>query len=407
MHLHLDAIGGVAGDMFVAAVTDAFPHLRPGMLEAVRGAGLPEDITCTFEPHNDGVLDGSRFLVGIPTNLFGPQLHGHRPFADIRAGINASSLDEEVKVRAIDIFQRLAEVEARIHGSTIDEIGFHELGGWDSIADMVGAAYLITQLKISSCSVSKLPLGSGRVKTSHGPLPVPVPAVAQLLEGFDFIDDGIAGERITPTGAAILRHLDAKQGARQGARLGRTGYGFGTKRFPGLSNVLRVLSMVTNDATTTEQIGRITFEIDDQSPEDLAIGLDRIRDVAGVVDVIQLAAFGKKGRMGVQIQVLVQPASLDAACEACLKETTTLGVRHEIIQRKTLARSFAQVQSGPHSVRVKLADRPHSRTAKVESDDIQAAAGDHAARESLRQSATTIALTHATPSPRKAGRGPG
>ncbi len=392
MHLHLDAVGGIAGDMFVAALTDAFPRLRAGLLETLRKVGLPEEIRCAFEAHNDGVLTGSRFLVEIPKKLIGAASHAHTPFSEIKARINASSIAPLVKERSIDIFHRLAEVEARIHGAIVDEVGFHELGGWDSIADMVGAAYLITQLKVQRCTVSKLPLGSGRVRTSHGPLPVPVPAVAQLLEGFEFIDDNIAGERITPTGASILRHLDAKQSARKSGRLGATGYGFGSKRFAGISNVLRVLVLQESDATQSEQIGRITFEVDDQSPEDLAIGLDRIREQPGVVDVIQLAAFGKKGRMSIQIQMLVQPSSLDAVCEACLKETTTLGVRHEIVQRKTLSRTHTSVDAGGQTVRVKLAQRPHTRTAKIESDDVRKVAGGRDERDSLRQLASARAL---------------
>lgn len=392
MHLHLDAIGGVAGDMFAAALTDAFPGLRAGLLETLRQVGLPAEIACGFEAHNDGVLSGSRFTVAIPKRLIGESSQAHTPFADIKSRINASSIDAQVKERAIDIFQRLAEVEAKIHGTTIDEVGFHELGGWDSVADMVGAAYLIDALKVKSCTVSKLPLGSGRVKTSHGPLPVPVPAVARLLEGFDFIDDAIPGERITPTGAAILRHLGAHQGTRKGGHLSHTGYGFGTKRFAGISNVLRVLVLEETSSAPSKHIGRITFEVDDQTPEDLAIGLDRIREMAGVVDVIQLAAFGKKGRMSVQVQVLAQPSCVDAVCEACLKETTTLGVRHEILQRVTLARIQTSVQAGGNSVRVKLAERPQGTTVKTESDDVRKVAGNRAERDSIRKVASLRAL---------------
>lgn len=392
MHLHLDAIGGIAGDMFVACVTDAYPELRPGLLEAVRLAGLPEQIACGFQAHNDGVLTGSRFMVDIPQRLIGSVAEHHTPFSEIRARIQRAALDAEVKTRAIDIFHRLAEVEAGVHGSTVEAVGFHELGGWDSIADMVGAAYLITQLKVASCTVGKLPLGAGRVKTSHGPLPVPVPAVATLLAGYEFIDDGVAGERITPTGAAILRHLDARQDSRRSGRLGRTGYGFGTKRFPGLSNVLRMLALEVGGVDAADQIGRITFDVDDQSPEDLAIGLDRLRELPGVVDALQSVAYGKKGRLTIQVQVLASPAQLDAVCEACLRETTTLGVRHEIVQRRTLPRDFSTVTALGREVRVKLARRPDGvTTAKAESDDIRAQAGAHD-RQDLRDSATTQAL---------------
>ena len=121
-------------------------------------------------------------------------------------------------------------------------MSFHELGGWDSIADIVGAAALIAALPGATWSVSTLPLGRGRTKTAHGLLPVPSPAAARLLEGYEFVDDGLAGERVTPTGAAILKHLNATQSAQRiPRRLLRSGYGFGTKVFRGISNVLRVL----------------------------------------------------------------------------------------------------------------------------------------------------------------------
>lgn len=393
MHLHLDAIGGVAGDMFVACVTDAWPDLRPGLLEALRRVGLPEEIRCGFEAHNDGVLTGARFLVDIPQRLVGAVAQQHTPFSEIRRRIEDAGLDAAVKARAIDIFQRLAEVEAGIHGTTVEEVGFHELGGWDSIADMVGAAWLIHALGVKTCSVSRLPLGAGRVKTSHGPLPVPVPAVATLLQGYEFVDDGVGGERITPTGAAILRHLQAKQDMRRAGRLGRTGHGFGTKRFPGISNVLRVMMLEEAVAADADQIVRITFDVDDQSPEDLAIGLDRVRATPGVIDVLQSVAYGKKGRLTIQVQVLAQPASLDAACDACLQETTTLGVRHELVQRRTLRRSHASVPSQAGSVRVKLAERPRGgTTAKAESDDVRDLAGVRVEREALRQRTAAQAL---------------
>lgn len=391
MHLHLDAIGGVAGDMFVASLTDAFPDLRPGLSAAVRAAGLPEEIRCAFEVHNDGVLSGSRFRVEIPERLVGHHAVGHTAFAEIKRRLESAALDDEVKQRAIDIFHRLAVVEAGIHGTRVEEVGFHELGGWDSIADMVGAAWLISQLKISSCSVSKLPLGSGRVKTAHGPLPVPTPAVSQLLAGYEFVDDGVGGERITPTGAAILCHLLARQSGARAGRLGKSGYGFGTKRFSGISNVLRALVLEQTEIAANDRIGRITFEIDDQTPEDLAIGLDRVRAHEGVVDVLQSPTFGKKGRMLVQVQVLVHPAHLDAVCEVCLTETTTLGVRHEVLRRRTLTRTFSEVEVEGKMVRVKLAHRSQGVTAKPESDDMRSA-GDQRQRAALRATAQARAL---------------
>ena len=405
MHLHLDAVGGVAGDMFIAAMLDAFPDLRDGMLLAIRAAGLPEDISCRAVEHRDEVLTGLRFLVeGAPYRphdrglALQEERHRHTPFREIRARLERSTLGAGVKRRAVHIFTLLAEVEGKVHGMPAEEVSFHELGGWDSIADMVGAAFLVDALEPSTWSVSALPQGSGRVKTDHGWLPVPTPATALLLRGFELIDDGLPGERVTPTGAAILKHLDAAPGNAaqhrwEPRRLLRTGTGFGTRTFQGLSNVLRVL--VSEDAAEpagSDRVAHIAFEIDDQTPEDLAIALDRLRAHPAVLDVLQVPAFGKKGRITTHIQILAEPEDLNGVSEACFSETATLGLRWQLVERRVLERSQAKVNVDGRSVRVKIAQRPGAPTAKVESDDLLSVKGGRAERDSTRQAAERAGL---------------
>jgi uncharacterized protein (TIGR00299 family) protein len=396
MHIHLDAIGGVAGDMFVAAVLDAFPDLRDGMLGAIAAAGLPSGIVCRVVEHRDDVLTGLRFLVEEPayrerevgSRYLGPVEHRHIPFREIRARLESASLSAGVKRRAVAIFTALAEVEGKVHGMATEEVTFHELGGWDSVADMVGAAFLIDALA-ATWSVSALPKGNGRVQIDHGWLPVPTPATTLLLQGFEVFDDGLAGERITPTGAAILKHLGAVQTSdRRPRRLLRTGTGFGTKTFPGLSNVLRLL--VFEDATSTlaaDRVARVEFEIDDQTPEDLAIGLDRLRAHPSVIDVLQMSAFGKKGRMAAHIQILAEPDNLESVFEVCFAETTTLGLRWQLIERRILERAHETVEVDGRSVRVKTAQRPGAVTAKAESDDLLSLKGGRVEREGVRRAA--------------------
>lgn len=397
MHIHLDAVGGVAGDMFIAAVLDAFPELRDGMLEAIRCAGLPEAVHIGFAEHRDHALTGLRFRVvepGEPGALAGAGHHPHTPFAQIRAQLQACALAPAVKQHAIGIFTLLAGAEAKVHGKTVDTVSFHEVGEWDSIADIVGAAWLIEALAPASWSVGALPLGRGRVKTAHGWLPVPTPATVLLLEGFEFADDGLDGERITPTGAAILRYLDCAQARSDGARkLQRTGTGFGTRTFPGLSNVLRLLSF--EDATVRgggDEVAQILFEIDDQTPEDLSIALDKLRAHPSVLDVLQTPAFGKKGRMTMRIQVLAEVADLEAVFDACFNETTTIGLRYQMLRRRKLARSATTVEAGGRTMRVKLAQRPNRVTAKVEADDLLNVNGGRAGRSALKAEAELSAL---------------
>jgi len=396
MHIHLDAIGGVAGDMFVAAVLDAFPDLRDGMLGAITAAGLPSGIVCRVVEHRDEVLTGLRFLVEEPayrereagSRYLGPAEHRHIPFREIRARLQSANLSAGVKQRAVAIFTALAEVEGKVHGMATEDVTFHELGGWDSIADMVGAAFLMDALD-ATWSVSALPKGNGRVQTDHGWLPVPTPATTLLLQGFELFDDGLAGERITPTGAAILKHLAAAQSRdRAPRRLLRTGTGFGTKTFPGLSNVLRLL--VFENATSAlagDRVAQVEFEIDDQTPEDLAIALDRLRAHPAVIDVLQMSAFGKKGRMSAHIQILAEPDNLESVFDVCFAETTTLGLRWQLIERRILERAHETVDVDGRSVRVKTAQRPGALTAKAESDDLLSLKGGRVEREGVRRAA--------------------
>jgi hypothetical protein len=396
MHLHLDTLGGIAGDMFIAAVLDAFPDLRDDMLLAIRAAGLPDEVSCSVVEHRDHALTGLRFVVeehwreapSASHKHLLPAHHHHAetPFARIRESLDSSALAPEVKRRAIAIFSLLAQVESEIHGMPAHEVTFHELGSWDSIADIVGAAALISALPGATWSVSALPLGRGRTKTAHGPLPLPSPAASRLLEGFEFIDDGLAGERVTPTGAAILKHLGATQTAdRTPRRLLCSGYGFGTKTFPGISNVLRVLAFEdAKPQTGSEHVALIAFEVDDQSPEDLALALDHLRAHPAVIDVLQMPAFGKKGRMTAHIQVLAQPEGVEQVIEACFSETATLGLRTQFVERRVLPRRHETVEVDGRRLRVKVAERPGSPTVKVESDDLRTLPG-RAARDRARR----------------------
>jgi uncharacterized protein (TIGR00299 family) protein len=311
-------------------------------------------------------------------------------YVEICRKLEATDLDRAVCVRALAILGHLAEAEAQVHGRPIEKVHFHELADWDSIADVVGAAYVIEALG-ASWSCAPLPLGGGRITTSHGPLPVPAPAVALLLQGVAVIDDGIEGERVTPTGAAILRHLGATPGLPDGPwRMTATGIGFGTRRLPGISNALRVLAYEqAAGARADDRIAVISFEIDDQNPEELALGLEALRALEGVVDVIQVPAFGKKGRMASQVQLLARPERLDAVIEACFAETTSLGLRWRIEPRAVLSRTRHTVGE----VAVKVATRPDgTRTAKAEADHIGTGPGGQAGRAGRRRRAEALAL---------------
>ncbi|MDP7345024.1 MAG: LarC family nickel insertion protein, partial [Alphaproteobacteria bacterium] len=327
--IHLDAVGGVAGDMFVAAMLDAHPGETDGALAAVRAAGLPQSVDLRVVPHQDDILTGTRFEVVLPADNGAEE---HMPFRTLRARLADAELTAGTLARTQDIFARLAAAEGAVHGVAAEEVTFHEVGAWDSIADIVAAAHLIEQSGAARWSVSSLPMGAGSVKTAHGDLPLPAPAVVELLKGFSLHEDGRKGERVTPTGSAILAHLNPdNSGLHPPERLAECGIGFGTKVFAGISNVLRVLEFEgTGGGIGEDQIAVLRFEIDDQSPEDLAVGLDKLRAHDGVLDVVQSPAFGKKGRITAQVQILTRMHAREAVIAACFSETTTLGLRWEI-----------------------------------------------------------------------------
>ncbi|MET3523825.1 LarC family nickel insertion protein [Mesorhizobium abyssinicae] len=418
MHIHLDVLGGIAGDMFVAAMLDAWPDLAEIVHQNVRLAGLKDDVEAMVRPYDDGVLTGSRFDVtkmGSEQEAARPHAgqhahghthghaherddhdeargqhnhedvrnehHHHTHWRDLRAMLEASCLGEAVKRAATTIFHELALAEAVVHGSHVDDVAFHEVGNWDSIADIVAAATLIEAVGEASWSVGLLPLGRGWVETDHGRLPVPAPATTLLLRGFAFHDDGRVGERITPTGAAILRYLSPSTSIGSSPLvLDRTGIGFGTRRLSGMSNVLRVLAFSDQEAAQ-ERVGIIQFEIDDQTGEELAVALDNIRSADGVIDVTQTPSFGKKGRMLASVQVLTRTDAIETIAALCFEQTTTLGLRRRTEARMILPR---QAITTSDRVRVKLADRPGGRTAKAEMDDVQALRQSHKARAELR-----------------------
>jgi len=373
MHLHLDLVGGISGDMFIAAALDCFPDMANELSSQIDQAGFPDLVRLESAPFNDGVLSGFKFNVIAAADSDG---HHHRHYSDIKSLLSQSKLDQDTKRVALGIFKLIAEAEAAIHDKAVEEVAFHEVGAWDSIADIVCASYLINRLRIESCSCSALPLGGGQVKTAHGMLPVPAPATALILKGFEFVDDGISGERITPTGAAILKFLSP--GQRPPGRLVSQGFGFGNKQFPGISNTLRILVMEPMESKVSadekhwesETIHQLEFEIDDQTPEQLAAAITRLQGMTGVLDIVQYGVYGKKNRLSHAVRVLSDGQAIDQLVSHCFSLTTTLGLRHSQPERHLLRRETANITIGDKAYRVKIAARPGGKTVKTEMDDL-------------------------------------
>ncbi len=390
--IHLDLVGGIAGDMFVAALADTFPELAQTMIEGMANFPQSSNGTVKFVKHHDGVLKGLRFDAiehdSHPHHHDGHSHdHGHIQYVHICTLLKNSNLKTEVISHALNLFSLLAKAEAQVHGIEPDEVSFHEVGAWDSIIDFVAAAYLIDALGSIEWTFSALPIGGGTVKTAHGLLPIPAPATAILMKGIPVVDDGIQGERVTPTGATIVKYLLSISIPDQSLSTSIVSYGngFGSKKLANISNVLRCLAFeASEEAIHDEPISTITFEIDDQASEDLAIGIDTLRQCPGVIEVYQGSLFGKKGRMLMQVQILVKPDALESVCAQCFVETSTLGLRIAKLERKILSRS--EVSLDQPKTRVKIAKRPNNEvTAKAEISDIAAISSSASQRSMNKQ----------------------
>ena len=393
--IHLDAVGGVAGDMFVAAMADALPQVQARVLADVRAVAPPGVTTVELAEGMSGAIRALRFRVGSSPDAADHRRrhddverhHKHDPhgvgsYTEIMARIAAAALAPGTAQHAEAILTILGEAEARIHNVPLANVHFHEIADWDSLADVVGAGSVIAALGDAVWTVSDLPRGGGLAQTQHGLLPVPAPATVAILSGYRWRDDGVGGERVTPTGAAIVRHLATISRDFGVRRLVATGTGAGTRELPGMPNILRALVFETDAGSQAcDRVAVVSFDIDDMTGEELAEAAERIRQCDGVLDVSMGAAVGKKGRPLTWVRVLAREDALDSVSQTCLLQTSSLGLRWRIEERVVLAREERRRSDG---MRVKVATRPDgSVTMKVESDDLREARdlGDRRTRQ--------------------------
>jgi uncharacterized protein (TIGR00299 family) protein len=382
-HIHLDAVGGIAGDMFVAALLDAFPDLRSRVLADAR-AVLPAGYEGQLRETRSGILRGLGFgLAGEALRRDHGHGHDHRHsaggFLNMVGRIRTAALADGSAEQAVAILTLIAGVEATIHQVPIEEVHFHEIADWDSLLDVVAAGSIAAALPAARWTVSPLPRGGGLAKTQHGLLPVPAPATTALLTGFAWRDDGVGGERVTPTGAAILRHLVGPDGSGFGTgsshaeRLVSIGTGAGTRTLPGIPNVLRALVFEAAPAPTAlERIMILSFEIDDMTGEEIGVAADRLRTVEGVLDLSIGQVQGKKGRLMQSFRLLVGPDQVDAVIERCFLETSTIGLRVAEEQRVVLPRRLKRAEANGIEIGIKTVERGGGTTTKAESDDLTA-----------------------------------
>lgn len=346
--LYVNCAAGIAGDMFLAALTDI-----SGDEEYLRAelAKLPlTGYSIKLFRDARGGISGLRF------DVTADDAHPHRHLGDIRKIIAESGLPARVKAEAARAFTLLAEAEAKVHGADIESVHFHEVGAVDSIIDLTGAMIMLDRMGWPEVVFSPLNVGSGTVRCAHGVLQVPVPAVAELLKGVSVYSEGEPMERVTPTGAALVKALGAAVSpVMPRGKIEKTGTGLGSRdgHFP---NALRVISLEADDGTPYchEQCVELCANIDDMTPQDLSAVMERLFE-EGALDVWFESIQMKKNRPAVKLCCLGAPDSRGRLTQTILRETTTLGVRARVAERYTLERRVDEFETPLGAVRIKSA----------------------------------------------------
>ncbi len=356
---YLDAFSGISGDMTVGALLHLGLPLER-VREAIASLALA-DVTVTTEPVSRSGIAATKFHVRVagehPDGAAGhAHHHGHRRYSEIRDLLAGSALPAPVRTSALTIFRHLAEAEGRVHGVAAEAVEFHEVGALDAIVDVVGAALGFAHLGVEAVYVSPLPLGQGQVRAAHGPLPVPAPAVLELLRGRPVrLGDGSA-ELVTPTGAAIVAGL-ARPEAVPELRVDAIGYGAGDRTLPDRPNLLRILIGEPLVATGADAVVVLEATIDDLNPQIYEHVLERLL-AAGARDAFLAPVVMKRSRPATMLRVLAEPADRDRLAGIVFAETSTIGLRYATWQRLVLPREERAVQTVYGSVRVKVARAP-------------------------------------------------
>ncbi len=344
--LYFDCFAGISGDMTLGALLDAGVSLDDlkAHLRTLPLSGW--DITT--ERLSKHALAATKATVTTDES------HAHRGLSDILKIIVAGDFDEEIKVSSMEAFTRLADVEAKIHSKTVDDVHFHEVGAVDAIIDIVGSMIGIHLLGIEKCYGSRVHVGTGFVRAAHGQIPLPAPATAAILRGVPTFSQGIESELTTPTGAAILTTLCDSFGPLPAMTTEAIGYGAGDRDLP-IPNLLRVfVGEMIEDTTEYDTVELLEANIDDMNPEFFEFVFDRLF-AAGALDVWLTPVLMKKTRPGFVLGVLCDHTKAGELSAIIFAETTTLGIRSVTTPRRKLRREIITVSTDYGDVRVKRA----------------------------------------------------
>jgi uncharacterized protein (TIGR00299 family) protein len=345
-YAYFDASSGLSGDMILGALLDLGAS-RPKFKRMIADLGLP--VRLKIHDVERSHLRGLK----VDVDIVRPTAHA-RHWADVERFVKRAPLVPTVKARGLAIFRSLFEAEAKVHGEPFDHVHLHEAGADDALVDVLGCAWLVEELGIGEIFCSPLNVGSGWVKTSHGVLPVPPPAVAELLKDAPVYSAEAQAELVTPTGAAIIKTLAAKFLRLPELTYRRIGYGAGGRDLPGLPNILRVFYGERDAFSPAKRVYLVEATIDDASPQVLGAFLDRALEL-GALDASLAPLVMKKNRLATKVTLVVEMALLDRLIAAVFEETSSIGVRYYPVERRALERAVETVKVAGQPVRIKTA----------------------------------------------------
>lgn len=347
---YFDCFSGISGDMILGALADLgndFSFIKKELKKLdLKGYSL------SHKKVKRGVIETTRVDVKVTEKS-----SSKRNLKSIISIIKNSGLAEKIKNDSIKIFRRLAEAEATVHGTTINKVHFHEVGAIDSIVDIVGSVIGIHHLNISKIVSSSINIGSGFVKCDHGTLPVPAPAVVEMLRGVPCFSSGTRQELTTPTGAAVIATLANEFGSLPELKTDRVGYGAGGKNLKEMPNALRIILGELSIANELKkEIFVLETNIDDMNPEFYDVVMEKLFQ-AGAVDVFLTPIIMKKNRPATKLSVLTQQQNVEMLANEVLKNTTSFGIRFYPVERVMLEREFQEIETVLGKVKVKIGKR--------------------------------------------------
>ncbi len=343
---YFDCFSGASGDMILGALIDA--GLNPRRLrEALTKLRIPTVRIRVRKVLKKGISGTQVLVEGRNEKRF------HRNLNEVLQIIKRSRVEKEVRERSEEIFRRIASVEGKIHQIPTEEVHFHELGGLDSIVDIVGAVWGIRELGIEKIHVSRVNVGAGFVKCEHGILPVPAPAALSLMEGKPIYSSGVERELLTPTGAALLATLGSEFGAMPRLHVERVGYGAGRDDLPH-PNLLRLIVGTSESTSEKETVAVIETNIDDMNPQFYDYVMERLLAME-VLEVFVTPILMKKNRPGHLLTVICPSGKLPSVAKFLFEETTTLGLRWHEEEREKTDRKILRLQTRYGRIRFKLA----------------------------------------------------